>query len=1591
MAQVISVDNSISAQTLIENNLAEGCVEISNISSTVNGAINGLSSFGYFERGSSDFPFENGIMLSTGNASSGGNAVNTNILNEGEVDWGTDSDLETALGISNTLNATAIEFDFISVSNLVQFNYILASEEYFGNFPCDYSDGFAFLIKQTGTNDPYINIALVPGTNTPVNTNTVHNEIVGFCQGENQQYFDGYSMGDTNYNGRTTQLTATANIIPNVQYHIKLVIADQNDENYDSAVFIQGNSFNPTVDLGPDVSTCAENYILNADIQNPLANYSWFKDGVLLPSETNSIIDITTTGNYRVEITIPINNTDCLIEDVANITLNSEQAAAPISDYQVCDDSSADGIETFDLTLKDSEVLDAVPQGNYNITYHLSTQDAQNNIGAISTPIQNSTSPQSIYVRIEDVDNGCLAYTSFNLIVIPLPEITPPANLVLCDDAIADGSTTMDLTLNDDDITNGNTTVIVSYHYSQFDANSGNNPIASPYVNTNPTEIIYVRIYDPNTGCFSTTTLTINVIATPIVNVSIDPINACESDGDGFEFFDLTEIIAEALQSLTGVSTTFHLTNQDAQTGDNPIADETNFENTIANVQSIYLRVVDDITGCATVVPFQIHTNLLITGTLINNFYTCDDESGDGIATFNLLSIGAQIINNISDVTINFYESRDDLDNSINPINQNLPYLVNSSPKTLFLKLESPDCEYISEINLLIIPPIILQAIDPIDYCDTNDDGFTSMDLSEFDNLISNGLENVTVRYFTNDTDANNNTNALAQFYTNTSNPQTLFARVSSTTTSCYNTIALNISVIPAPTVNSPVELVICDDDQDGFSNIDLEALIPGIIADTTDLLISFHLSQNDLNNNQNAIVTPTDYSANTQSIFVRVESTITGCFASAQIDIIINTLPEFVEISNFQNCETDNDQTTTFLLNTKDLEILNNQPGKDVLYFETQADAFNRTNSIDKNLDYTNLSNPQTIYTRVENSSDPNCFGVSSFILEVGSMPLYNLPTTHALCDDLSNDGIETFNLDEKILEMSQGIPENLTITFYSTFTDADNSQNEIPLEYTNTSNPQQIYARIENGNFCHAIAAFGLNVIQAPSVNIPSSLVECDADYDGITNFDLTVSEIEILDVRNNDIVITYFESLESLEGNINSISNPENYTNISNPQTVYVKVTNSISQCFVPITLDLIVNLPPVINSIEPIEICDNDTQTYSLSEAINLLIDDASNVSVSFYLNSNDAINNQNAIGNTYTYTNANETIFVRATENNTACYAFSAFDLIVHPNPIANNVPDLEKCDDDYNFEQIFDLSQQTSIVLGGQPTNQFTVSYHESITDANNAENKIENLNYTAIDGQEIFIRIENNTTFCFSTTSFFITVNRKPVVDIPQQVICLDNFPLTVIAGEIVDSDSYLWSTNETSSEIDITIIGDYWVTVTTANGCQTTSTFNVIESEQATIETTETIDFSNPNNITITVSGIGNYMYILDSGTPQEHNVFTNVAIGYHMLTIIDLNGCAEISKEVIVVDTPKFFTPNGDGYFDTWHITGVETLEGTTINIYDRFGKKMIDLSSSTAGWDGTYNGYLMPSTDYWYVANIKKGDIEFQLSGHFALKR
>ncbi|WP_178983871.1 T9SS type B sorting domain-containing protein [Winogradskyella helgolandensis] len=1592
-AQQVTVDNSVSPQDLIQNTLIQGCVEVSNINSPSNGSSIGIGSYGYFERASSDFPFENGIVLTTGNATSAGNGQNNDILNEGDATWLTDSDLEATLGISGTVNATSIEFEFISISNQIQFNYILASEEYFGNFPCDYSDGFAFLIKEAGTSDPYTNIALIPGTSTPVNTQTVHDEIVGFCPASNGEYFEGYNLGDTNYNGRTAVLSATATIQPNVQYQIKLVIADQNDQNYDSAVFIEGNSFDASVDLGEDFSTCASSVALDGNIDNPNAVYSWYFNNSQIPTANGSTLTALESGNYRVEIQLPLAGSSCIIEDDIEVTLSSTQTSDPISDYQLCDDLSGDGIETFDLSTKDAEVIASVPSSSYTISYHYDNTDAINNSNAITSPIQNTSNPQSIHVRIEDTVNGCLAFSTFNLVVNALPIISNPSELEVCNDGSADGRVAMNLNAyKDTEITLSQPNLVVSYHSSAADATAGINAYSMPYTNTNATEQVFVSVKNTETGCISTTTLDISVIESPVINTELHFIDACDTDLDGYANFDLTSIIPEVLEGLTDVTVTFHISPEDALSGLNPIADDTNYANINFEEQLIYIRVENATSGCGSVTPIELHTNLLLTATNIRDISVCD-AGDDNTEDFDFENIAIGIINELPDVEIVFYETETDRDNGTNPIDPLSPYSSTSNPQTIYITLENPTCNEVAEFDLVLNPIIQFESIVSLTVCDEDQDGFTTTTLSSLNGDVTNGEEGFAVKYFLTEQDAIDNTNPLPNSYTNTTNPFTLFPRITFSETGCYDYNSFEVTVLPAPESEKPEDIIICDADRDGFSPINLNYSIPNSILATPNRSVSFHNSLADARSDVNEITNTSNYAAQTETVYMRVENSTTGCYAIEELDIIVNTLPYVGDLSNYVQqytfCEDVTDGIGQFVFENKDSEALDGQTGKEVSYYLNATDAENKTNPIDKTSVYENISNPQQIHVRIENLTDESCYTTSSFAVEVGTNPTYNEPTNWFVCDDISNDGSELFDFSRVVDEVTAGIPDIQTVKFYTSESDAINSTNEIPLEFSNTVNPQQIFVQIDNGTICQSITSFVVNVIAVPDVTLPEPIIACDDDTDGTLQFDLTVKEANITDVRQQNIIIEYFANYEDSEAGINSISNPENYTNTSNPQTVYMKVTNTVSNCYAALPIELIVNQPPIINDFEDYEICANESNILDLTEINEIATDNTYNVLYSYFSNEADAIANTNALDTNYTYQSNFDTLFVRTEYSTTHCSTYYEFNLKVNPLPIANQPNDLEACDDDFDGLLDFDLSQQDASILGGQNPNNFTVSYHNTVLQANENNTALET-DYMAFDSEVIYVRVENNNTGCYAVTSFNVVINPIPVVDVGDQVICIDNMPLLVSANTNYATDTYIWSTGETTPEIDITEVGNYWVKVTTASGCENTSYFGVTESETATIETTEVVDFSDPNNITVTISGIGNYLYQLDDFEPQDSNVFQNVAMGYHTVTIIDLNGCANVTKEVLVVDIPKFFTPNNDGDFDTWHIVGIETLPGTVINIFDRYGKHIKQLTSSSPGWDGYYNGHILPTSDFWFTADVKRGSIAFEVKGHFTLK-
>nr|WP_321451652.1 T9SS type B sorting domain-containing protein [uncultured Carboxylicivirga sp.] len=188
-------------------------------------------------------------------------------------------------------------------------------------------------------------------------------------------------------------------------------------------------------------------------------------------------------------------------------------------------------------------------------------------------------------------------------------------------------------------------------------------------------------------------------------------------------------------------------------------------------------------------------------------------------------------------------------------------------------------------------------------------------------------------------------------------------------------------------------------------------------------------------------------------------------------------------------------------------------------------------------------------------------------------------------------------------------------------------------------------------------------------------------------------------------------------------------------------------------------------------------------------------------------------------------------------------------------------------------------------------------------------------------------------------------------------------------------DLNNIVWSTGEHYPEIWIKDAGEYWVNAD--DGC-----FIMADTMQMVVVPTPmvaSLDTSIYAQVVLYVEGgTEPYEYSINDESYQEKNVFSNLADGEHILNVVDVNGCMATDtvniNNYLDINIPKFFTPNGDGYNDTWEIEGLDRLPDSEIRIYDRYGKLLIKYLASDPGWDGKYLGKPVRSDDYWYVIEL-----------------
>ena len=1331
--------------------------------------------------------------------------------------------------------------------------------------------------------------------------------------------------------------------------------------------------------------------------------------------------------------------TGCFDTTTLELLVDPLPVIPSIIDYELCDYTNSGGLqEQFDLSTKDTEIIDGQ---NVSVAYFETETDATNNTNELTGTYQNTSTPQTLYVALTDLTTGCRATGSFELIVNPLPTTTTMSALPICDDD-TDGLGAFMLTSKDTEALGGQTGVTVSYHETQSDADTNASPLSSPYTNTTPSsQIIFIRLENNTTGCFSTMPLELRVNPIPTAN-SVSTQTICDDDYDGLATFNFTGIDSTVIGTQTGMVVSYHETQSDADTNTSAVTSP--YTSITANAQTLFIRLENTTTGCFDTTTLELLVDPLPVIPSIIDYELCDYTNSGGLQEqFDLSTKDTEIIDG-QNVSVAYFETETDATNNTNELTGT--YQNTSTPQTLYVALTdlTTGCRATGSFELIVnpLPQLVVPTV--LEVCDDGTpDGLTQIDLTEKDDEIKGGNADYSITYYLTQADADSETNPLPIPYTNISNPQTVFARGQDINTGCYTTVALELNVSPAPLAITPQDLTYCDPDSDGFGAFMLTDRDFEISGGVSGVTISYHENLSDAENEINALSSPyTNVDINIQTVFARVENPAvsTLCASIVELVLVVNPTPQLLDPTPLEVCDDDTDEFAQFNLTINEGEFLNGIADSDVdiSYYETQADAQAETFEIATPTDYTNLSNPQTVWIRVAYNAT-GCEKLISLELIVNPLPVLVTPSPLRLCDDNApGDEQEAFTLEDRETEILNG-QTGLDFSYHLTALDAETNSSSLTSPYTNISNPQTIFVRVSNPvTGCFDLTTLTLEVLPIPSPQTPVDMNECDdnATGDGQEVFDLTTNEAFIL---NGELGVTptYYETLADAEADTNPIQFPENYTNTDIPvQTIYVRVTNDTTDCFTIINFDVIVDPLPEANPVPTLIACELNTDgiyAFDLEVQSDEIrgTQSATEYDVTYYESLADATLAVNSLTSPYLNTSNPQTIYVNVTNTNTGCQNTAIeFNLEVLEAAQATSPTDpyticddnVETDNDPTNDSVLFDLSTQDAFVLNGQDPANYLVRYFASQNDADLDQFELPNFYENTVNPQVIFARVDNNTqiidntgtlvdsSVCYETAPLILKVNPLPYIDIDDEyVMCVNTNgtevlgPLEITTG-LSDSDyTFIWRDDsgtivETASSYVPTEGGIYTLEVSDAllaTQCAAPiEVFTVIESEPPTVTAVVTTQaFANTHIIEATATGIGDYEYNIDQGPWQDTGTFVGVNSGERVVNVRDLNGCGVGFAVVYVIDFPKYFTPNGDGYHDTWNIIGISNQLNAKIQIFDRYGKLLKEIRPSGDGWDGTYNGARLPSSDYWFVLSYNEPvtGAPTLLNAHFSLKR
>ena len=458
--------------------------------------------------------------------------------------------------------------------------------------------------------------------------------------------------------------------------------------------------------------------------------------------------------------------------------------------------------------------------------------------------------------------------------------------------------------------------------------------------------------------------------------------------------------------------------------------------------------------------------------------------------------------------------------------------------------------------------------------------------------------------------------------------------------------------------------------------------------------------------------------------------------------------------------------------------------------------------------------------------------------------------------------------------------------------------------------------------------------------------------------------------------------------------NLNNPSVYTLVSVSSAGSNACSQSLSQVFI-ISL---IPLPTATISASSLSICSNETSILNFNGTPNAVVTYSENNGTikTITLNSGGTA----SIATSSLTTNTTIMLINASLPGSPTCgQALSSSVVVsVNPTPVAGSNGAVNYCSNETTAIAL------TSSIIG--TTFSWTVTQNGTFGATAGSGTTI----------NQVIVSNSNNATATYFVTPFYngcsgttieipVSVRPLPKPILTDGVICLSTSSTPSsqfynLSTGLNNLDyNFLWYFNgililaANENSYNTNQVGLYSVIATnTTTGCVSDVVLaHVSESNQGErliINQSETFS-ENPTITANVIGGDGPFFYKLDNGSFQNSNIFTPVSSGFHTITVIDQTYCTYLTKSTDVISYPPFFTPNGDGFNDSWNISGFSA--NFEILIFDRFGKLIKQISTNGNGWDGTYNGQELRSDDYWFKIIYTENGAEKKFQSHFSLKR